>query len=1009
MVNLQPVVRRFGSPGPGIEVIERGGSSPLTTPLFGTVAMWGVLKRGPMGVAIPITSRTQYDDIFGDPRDSSWHLFRDSSHLAPDAIDGFFLNSLGAGVLWLTRVELDRTARKAEIIVKGRNGASVLKVEAANEGRWGGQSNQIADTPVIHATARTFTLTAPGVLSDEFAHGFAEFSHSPGKKYKIVANTSADIESGEVVFTVLGQFSLIDDGIAGFASLPGLASYSPTINLPGTIAFSLLKNVAGTVNINGRVLIGTGTSFVSDLSIGDNIYYGGEVRVVDSITSQTTLTVSTAFTGDATGTTVQTDNVDVIGVGTNFTADLVVGDLVSVTIDGVAETRTVRSIESNTSFKVDHGFSSAIAAGTTLRKGNKVITVSGHNVSGTIQSGDFIVDPNRKGSAIKVIGVSYSGTDSLITIAETLPLGFISAQLVKQSQRARVYLDQPAKTGLTVEFGPGVRLPNTHFSMVVKFNGHQVVLINDASLDPSDPLFIEPLVNDSNVAYRNGSQTFQKWVTVESLWHYNYDTSPEIDVRPCNGSGEVLLIDGARLYTVADIDYSGVVNNFVYPSPYQNPRSNLRVVAGTAPKSLTGTISSNGTAVSGLSTSFLSEIAPGNYLYDPNTNSVRKVIRVTTNNLLEIESPFSANIPSQTTAKIPGILQVDVGYNLSQMSQGSQHFFVTHPQHLARGYDGDTANVMPYHFTRYADPDRNFLENAVFGRNMGLIRMSVPGISDISVQKAFAAYAEAKAYEFRGEIPSIHNSAMSAEFFVNQMVGRNDFVTYAFPSYGFVSNPFGSGYRYVPINGDILGGESYRSNVAEGYHRPFAGVDARLPRILQLPFEPSPSDESLLNISGIQPIKSLFGNTVVFGARSPSSNSMYNFTHIRRIQSNYVRVFLEARNLLEALFSPTQPDLVQKIIMILNDFARREYDKGVFTQYLNFEEGAAVVSAGLLDAGQGISAFGAARDALVQIINGRLSISFSYIPTGILEKLSINCSPDILVATYGSVTNNLVS
>jgi hypothetical protein len=1008
MVTLQPVVRRFGSPGPGIEVLERsGGSNALVTPLFGTAAVFAVLKRGPMGVAIPITSRNQYHDIFGDPRDSSWHLFRDSSHLGPDAIEGFFGNNLGAGTLWVTRLDLDGTARKAEILIKGRNGANVLKIHAANEGRWGGEGNQIESTPIVHATSRTFTLIAPGVMPNEFAGGFAEFSSIPGKKYKIVANTSADTESGEVIFTVLGQFSLIDDGVAGFASLPGLASYSPTVDLTGSISFSLLKNVLGTVNINGRVLIGTETNFVNDLSVGNNIYYGGEVRIIDSITSQTTLTVSAAFTGNATGTTIQTDNLEIVGTGTNFTNDLVIGDLVSVTIDGVTEIRVVQSIESATSLKVNSGFSSAIAVGTILKKGNKIIRVAAQDVSDTIQPGDFIVDPNRSGFAIKVIEVNYDAPNSFVTIEEVLPVGFASAQLVKQSQKARVYLEQTLKTGLSVEFGQGVRFPDTHFSMVVKFNGNQVVIVDDASLDPTDPLFIEPLINDSNVAYRSGLQNFQKWVTVEALWMYSQDTFPGNDVRPCNGSGEILLIHGSRLYTVADIDYSGVVNNFLFPNPYISPRNSLRVIGSVAPKQLTGTISSNGTNVTGISTSFLTEVVPGDYLYDPNTNSVRRVIRVTTNNLLVLEQPFSLNIPIGTTGKIAGNLQIDMGYNLSEISQGSQHFFVTYPQYLTRGYDGDTANIMPHHFTRYADPDRNFLENAVFGKNMGLIRMFVPGISDISVQKAFAAYAEAKAYEFRGEIPSSYNTAMSAEFFINQMVGRSDFVTYAFPSYGFISNQFGSGYRYIPINGDIIGGESYRSVVAEGYHRPFAGVDARLPRILHLPFELTASDEGLLNRSGIQPIKSFSGSAVVFGARSPSSTTMYDFTHIRRIQSNYVRVFLEARTLLEMMFSPTQPSLVQKIIMILNDFARREYDKGVFTQFLNFGESAATVSAGALDGGGSVLApTGDSRSALIEVINGRLSIFFSYVPTGILEKLSINCGPDMLVASYASTGNN---
>lgn len=1002
----QSVIRRFGSPGPGIEVLERSSTNALADPSYGTVAMWGVTKRGPMGVAIPISGRKQYDEIFGDPRDPYWHLFRDGSHSLPDAVDGFFSTGLGYGTLWLTRLELDGSARKAEITIKGRHGGDVLKIYAANEGRWGGQSNKVADTPIIYATARTFTLAAPGVKSNEFAGSTAEFSSNPGKKYKIVANTGAN-SSGEVVFTVAAQYSLTADGISGPTSLPGLASYSPTVDLEGSIAFSLLTNITGTVNINSRTLVGTGTQFTTELAVGRSIYYGGEVKVVESITSDTTLTVSTPFTANVTEATAQRDNLTVVGTGTAFTTQLVAGESISVMIGGVLQTRRIASITSNTSLELTSGFTSAIASGTVLKKANKNI-VSTVALGNLVSVGDYLVDPNRQASPVKVVGIAPNGqSGSLITIENPLSMGFADAQLVKQTQRAKVYLDQPQGTGLTVEIGQGARYPETHFSLSVKFNNSSVLTINDASLDPDDPLFVEPLVNDSNIAYRTGSQNYQKWITAEVLWNSSYTTAPGDDVRPCNGFGEILLAVGEKLYTVADIDYIGIANNILYPNPYRVPRNYFRVKNAIAPKVLTGTISSLGINVTGVSTLFNSEVRVGDYLYDSNTNTVRKVVSITANTSLVIESPFPANISPLSTGKIAGNLQVDPGYDLSLAAQDSEYFLVTHPQNLIKGYDGDTATMMPYYFTRYADPDRNFLENAVFGRNMGLIRMSTPGISDIAVQKAFSAYAEARAYEFRGEIPSSYNASATAESFINEIIGRNDFVTYAFPSYGFISNPFGAGDRYVPLTGDIMGGESYRSSIAEGYHSPFAGVNATLSRIIKLPFEPTPNDTGVLNTAGIQPVKSLSGNVVVFGVRTPSLNTSYDFTHIRRIQSNYIRLFLEARNLLEMMFLPTQPNLVEQIIMILNNFARREYRKGVFSQFLNFEQAVSIDTGGLSGSGRDdvVINDNAGRDALVEVINGRLSIYFSYVPTGVLEKLSINCGPDILVANYGSASN----
>ena len=134
---LQQTIRRFGVPAgaPGIEVIEKSGANALADPRYGTSFMLGTLKRGPMGVAIPVTNKRQYDLLFGDSRDSTWHLFNDGSHLLPDAIDGYYTTGGGAGMLWITRLLLDGKATKSELVLKNRVGADALKVMAANEGR----------------------------------------------------------------------------------------------------------------------------------------------------------------------------------------------------------------------------------------------------------------------------------------------------------------------------------------------------------------------------------------------------------------------------------------------------------------------------------------------------------------------------------------------------------------------------------------------------------------------------------------------------------------------------------------------------------------------------------------------------------------------------------------------------------------------------------------------------------------------------------------------------------
>jgi hypothetical protein len=58
-----------------------------------------------------------------------------------------------------------------------------------------------------------------------------------------------------------------------------------------------LQPIAGTVTVNDNILTGTGTTFSTDLDVGDNIYLGTEGRVIVSITSDTTLTVNDSYTG----------------------------------------------------------------------------------------------------------------------------------------------------------------------------------------------------------------------------------------------------------------------------------------------------------------------------------------------------------------------------------------------------------------------------------------------------------------------------------------------------------------------------------------------------------------------------------------------------------------------------------------------------------------------------------------------------------------------------------------
>ena len=988
---LQQSIKIFGPPegAPGVSVIEQQSISMLDDPSYGAVALWGNLRRGPVGLPIAISSKKQYLELFGDPKSPAWHLYENGAHLCPDAVDGFFSTSAGKGILFLSRIEVDN-ARPAELIVKNRQGADVLKICAANPGRWGGYKNEIPLSTVVVATSRTFTLVAPDVKSNEFIGAKVHFTSGSSKSYEIIANTAAT-ESGEVVFTIGAQYDFVADGVSGPISIDGLASYSTTRALAGTIAFALLTNLSGQCTANMTTITGLSTRFLSELKVGSNIYCNGEARRVESITSDTTLTIPETFTVDGSNLVMQRDNLVVTGVGTQFLSELKPGDSIYFSENGEEYSREIALIASATSLTLVSGFETPILAGSSAYADNFWVTGTGSEYAVDLRTGDAIIDPNRRGEAVTV-----SEIDPVLQRFKVFPRfssTFTDAQLTKQSQKVFVKLHQLANTGLAVEIGQGTKYPDTHFSLKCYFNGTLMLSAPDASLERDDIYFVERIVNDGNIGYRTSGLDYQTWITVESLWNSTYTTTVQSDVRPCNGTGKILELAAQRLYTVGKFDYAATIGRLFFPNPYKYPRNGLRVKNASAPLRLEGTISSSGVNVSGTGTIFRKQLKRGDYLYEPTSGMVRKIRLIMSDTELILETMFPANIKAGTKSMRSGYLVVDQGNDFTQLCKVGDRFLVSYPEYLERGYDGDTAHLTPYNFTKYFDVDLNYLETAVWGRNVGLVRMAVPGNSDISTQKAGIEYAYQKAFEYRAEIPSNINNSAVAEAFINQDLERNDCMSVAFPSYGYVSNPRGTGDRFVSLSGDIMGLESAKASLAEGYHYPAAGVNARLSRVAKLPFVPTPSDEAILNLVGIQPIKINAGRVIVFGARCPSVDDIYTFLHVRRIQSNYVRIFIEAQSFLQALFQPNQPELAQQIVLILESFARREYTKGVYTKYLSFDQAVKVDSSGR-NAGD--------FDVLVSILNGKLNIYYSYIPTGVLEKLQIFVGPESLVSRSGT-------
>jgi hypothetical protein len=176
------VVRRYGAPpgAPGVSVEERPASNilaDLATVAFGS---GNHETRTDVNADSGYVSQAVFRSFWAI-RKLPLGFISGCSQQTPDAVEGFWQNGAGAGLLWLTRIDVDGKAKRAKKVLKNWLGADALEIEAANEGRWGGQASEIALTPVLVASARSFTIIAPGTLANEYVGAEVEFESAPGK------------------------------------------------------------------------------------------------------------------------------------------------------------------------------------------------------------------------------------------------------------------------------------------------------------------------------------------------------------------------------------------------------------------------------------------------------------------------------------------------------------------------------------------------------------------------------------------------------------------------------------------------------------------------------------------------------------------------------------------------------------------------------------------------------------------------------------------------------------
>lgn len=525
--------------------------------------------------------------------------------------------------------------------------------------------------------------------------------------------------------------------------------------------------------------------------------------------------------------------------------------------------------------------------------------------------------------------------DGLITVSQdSRMLSDLTKAGGLNNKEFSVELENEGKA-LSILIKHGIETPSTEWGMDVYVDGVLTLQYPNLSSDQASPRYFVNIINTDG----NNDE-----IVVEDLW----TGAPAEDVRPANFSGISQALTPTRLTTevvesviaspsgangsltiiekgnalrrdtliLSCIDAStpgselwSVESTSLFPKgglpnattgviyPKKNDYTlSFQVVSGTTPWTVRDKI-----------TILINPFRPGALkggILIPNVNEPRVRFEIIDNTIDSIDIKPSEDMTKKASA--------------------GDRFRVEARQELASGYEG-IAEIADAHYIQAFDIATSPL-NTLFGKNKGLVKIACPGVTSVAIQKAGLAYAEAKNYQFRVEIPDSIVTESDAERFVNEEIGRSDFGVVSFPSYGDVANPQGQGRKRISLTGAIHGREALIARNYNGFHKASAGIDVTLPHVLALPTGERVLDEEALNPQGIGIIKFAKGNAILWGDRTISIDPAWKWKHQREQMSHYENILRESFDFI--IFAINNRLAQQLLLTSLRAFFIPEFVKG---------------------------------------------------------------------------------
>jgi len=484
---------------------------------------------------------------------------------------------------------------------------------------------------------------------------------------------------------------------------------------------------------------------------------------------------------------------------------------------------------------------------------------------------------------------------------------------------------------LTVEVKDGVEKPNTEFGLYVYVNGVLASFWENLSMDPASSRFWENTINNDG---RNDE------IVVTDEWTGGIAA----DIRPANVY--------AKIGAVTTTTLTSVIHKF---NPALVGDANGTCVLGTTNDAMVAqeiTLTFSGaTTAAAVSDKFgaLGDVTVGTAFVPNNkwapgfTLTAGTSVWAAADQARVSFSPFIAdeliggvlfpdkvNFPKEFYRIVDNthkVITVAAGSDLTISGAPDDYFMVAAPVAMSGGRDG-VAGLTDADYEDQAWDVGSSPFNQLRGKNAGLVKLATPGVTSTSVQKTGVAYASAKNYQYRYEVPANKVTEVDVDTYVNDTVGRNDFAVVSFPSYGYVADPEANEagkLKLVSLTGQIHGKEARIAVDYNGYHKAAAGTDAILAKILKLTTGDAILDEEYLNPKGINLIKKVKGNFVLWGDRTLWVDPTWKWKHQREQMTYYEQTLIE--NFDWIIFAINDPIEEKRALSALKSFFLPEWSK----------------------------------------------------------------------------------